>query len=408
MKVFLYEHITGGGLAEEVWDPSFAAQALVMQHTMSNALTSAGHDVLLIHDRRVDNRFLPKRTESHEVANLDDWQHKIELTCEEADIGIVIAPEDEGTLSRVMKIIRSTGLQVIGPDSKSSDLCSDKVNCVSLFNDLSVEIPTTITGTKNRILNESGSIEYPVVVKPAMSSGATHLMLVRNSREMDAALKTLDETNASNQILVQEYLKGIDASVSLLVGVDWIEILSVNRQYVSLEGPDSKSSYLGGECPFEHPGANMAIESSRKIVNALPGLKGYVGIDFILKDSKAFAIEINPRLTVSAVGIARTRGHHALASTLACRAEKPPELHPFNGYSTFQEFGNPSILRRHPSLMTFIEVSHLDGVASPPIPLDQQTIRPYLCAWGATVKESRENLLGLIREVHLRFAEASE
>ncbi|MHA2161102.1 MAG: ATP-grasp domain-containing protein [Candidatus Thorarchaeota archaeon] len=408
MKVFLYEHITGGGLAGEAWDPSFAAQALVMQHTMSNALTSTGHDVLLAHDKRIDNKLLPKKAKIYEVAIPEDWQQKIASACEEADIGIVIAPEDEGILSSVMRIIRSTGLQVIGPDSTSIKLCSDKANCVGLFNDLSVETPVTITGTKDRILNESESIEYPVVVKPSVSSGATHLTLVRNPKEMDTALKILDETTSTNQILVQEYLKGIDASVSLLVGIDWIEILSVNRQYVSLEGPSLKSSYLGGECPFQHSGAEKAIEASRRIVDALPGLQGYVGIDFILKDSNALAIEINPRLTVSAVGIARTRGHLALVSTLSCLDEKQPELHPFNGYSAFREFGAPSILELRSSLMTSIEVSNLDGVASPPIPLDQYTVRPYLCAWGTTAEESRENLLGITREVHRRFAEVSE
>ncbi len=70
---------------------------------------------------------------------------------------------------------------------------------------------------------------------------------------------------------------------------------------------DGHFHYLGGQLPIACHLEARAIALGRQAVDCIPGLRGYVGVDLILGDaadgSEDYAIEINPRLTTSYVGL---------------------------------------------------------------------------------------------------------
>ncbi len=56
-------------------------------------------------------------------------------------------------------------------------------------------------------------------------------------------------------------------------------------------------------------GINKNVFSiAERVVEAFPGLKGYIGIDFVLTEHKAFIVDVNPRLTTSYVGLREISG----------------------------------------------------------------------------------------------------
>jgi predicted ATP-grasp superfamily ATP-dependent carboligase len=62
-------------------------------------------------------------------------------------------------------------------------------------------------------------------------------------------------------------------------------------------------SYSGGRTPLDHPLYGQALEAARRTCEALPGLRGYVGVDLVLTGSEAVVIEVNPRVTTSYLGV---------------------------------------------------------------------------------------------------------
>lgn len=406
MQIFLYEHISGGGLASEDLSLSFAAQGFAMLCTMARSLNHAGHDVSFCYDARIHEQLLPRGNQKKRVSDESSWQDALESLSDSADLGLVIAPEDDGVLVQVLKSIRDRGLDVANPETETVAFCSDKINTANLFEELAIPAPKMIFGTIHDILNDSQELRFPVVIKPAISSGATCTFIAQDTGAlMELAHRPEMEDRVASFIL-QEYVDGDHGSVSLLAGNGKSSILSVNRQNVSLGTSDSNPGYHGGECPFEHPAAKKAIAYSRRICEALTGLRGYVGIDFVFHGKEAYPMEINPRLTVSAIGLERTIGPKGLASIIQCDSGSLPKHPKPSGFAVFEEYID---MKRIPKSLHHVDdyarVMVIPGVSSPPIPLpdDNTVVRPYLCGWGPTRDKARDDLSAIELSMNTRI-----
>jgi len=63
-----------------------------------------------------------------------------------------------------------------------------------------------------------------------------------------------------------------------------------------------------------HPSFNnMIYKFIDDILNVIPGLRGFIGFDFIFNNNKIFLIEINPRFTTSMALIEKCKNNHILS-----------------------------------------------------------------------------------------------
>ena len=73
-------------------------------------------------------------------------------------------------------------------------------------------------------------------------------------------------------------------------------------------------------------------------VNAIPGMKGYVGVDLVLSNDSVWLIEINPRVTTSYIGLRQILSAN-LAEIIwnACTRETLPESVPMAGWVVIEK-----------------------------------------------------------------------
>ena len=126
---------------------------------------------------------------------------------------------------------------------------------------------------------------------------------------------------------------GVAASVSLLADGRCAVALTTNAQRVragrqrSSRGALRPFTYSGGATPLDHPLAARAAEQAVRACEAIPGLRGYVGVDLMLTDSEAFVIEINPRLTTAYLGVRAALDQNVAAlAVAACAGTLPAPL----------------------------------------------------------------------------------
>ena len=126
-------------------------------------------------------------------------------------------------------------------------------------------------------------------------------------------------------MLLQRHVRGVAASVSLLADGRRAVALTTNGQAVKGGRP---FAYRGGMTPLDHPLAGRAGEQAVRTCEAIPGLRGYVGVDLILTGSEAFVIEVNPRLTTAYLGVRAALDQNIAAMALAACAGTLPEPSP--------------------------------------------------------------------------------
>ena len=77
-----------------------------------------------------------------------------------------------------------------------------------------------------------------------------------------------------------------------------------------MELKDDKGTYLGGKIPYESKYKDEAFEIATKAIEAIDGMKGFVGVDLLINaDEKdvysVYLLEINSRFTTPYVGLSK-------------------------------------------------------------------------------------------------------
>jgi predicted ATP-grasp superfamily ATP-dependent carboligase len=198
---------------------------------------------------------------------------------------------------------------------------------------------------------------FPLVIKPARGAGCEGVHLARTTGQLRSAVAVLRRTGSRRPLLLQRYVPGVAASVSLLADGVRAMALAVNGQTVSARrdaiGNAACSaarpfSYRGGRTPLDHPQAMPAIEAALRTCHALPGLRGYVGVDLVLTRSEAIVIEVNPRLTTAYLGVRATLRQNVAGLALAACAgslPRPPVVRRTVRFTASGRIGSASVAR---------------------------------------------------------------
>jgi len=237
----------------------------------------------------------------------------------------LVAPEMDRCLERLAKRVERCGKVLLGPGSEAIRHASDKAALARSLRNVGVSYPsTTLLSRDGDATTAARLLGYPVVVKPRRGAGCCGVSLARNDRELQRSVVRARAASENASILLQRYVPGVAASVSLLAGGGRAVALAVNRQRVSHA---KQFAYRGGTTPFDHPMSDLARETAVRVVELFPGLRGYVGVDLVLTKTDAVVIEVNPRLTTAYLGVrAVTKQNVAALAIAACDGIIPRTL----------------------------------------------------------------------------------
>jgi predicted ATP-grasp superfamily ATP-dependent carboligase len=242
-----------------------------------------------------------------------------------ADFTLVIAPECGGRLEHLCREVMRVGGRLLGPSPDAVRLTADKLALSQRWRTRRVPTPTTW-----RLGEELPGV--PVVIKPRDGAGSqamclsvgTDLRSVRPGSPGWAGWtdrRSVPTETWPGPMIAQQHISGFAASVAFLVGPSQTVALAPCEQLLSADG---RFTYLGGRLPLSPNLADRAIRIATAAVQCVPGLSGYVGVDVVLgDDGRDWAIEINPRLTTSYVGLRRLARSNLAAAMLAIVRGEP-------------------------------------------------------------------------------------
>ena len=305
MKLFVYEHITSGALAGQALPNSLAQEGDSMLAAILQDLAEQPQlDLLILRDSRLDNITALPLTAAFEVLwvqHSKQFEKQWEKALQQADNTFVIAPETDNQLTNIQHNIIDRSNTYLGSSQEATLLSSNKLRCSQHL--LAHDIATVKTQTVSQWQTECIDIADGIVIKPIDGAGCIDTMLFQTTDEAADYLQKMSPDQLSS-LIVQPYIKGSAASLSLFISDNTVNLLSINRQQIKQQ----KSQLIFYGCDVNAISASeLSQRDAQKIADeiykVLPGLWGFVGIDLVLTPSGPIVIEINPRLTTSYIGL---------------------------------------------------------------------------------------------------------
>jgi tyramine---L-glutamate ligase len=215
-----------------------------------------------------------------------------------ADGTLVIAPEIDNLLYQRCRWVEEAGGRLLGPSSEAVRVTGDKLETARRLQSANVPTPPCTR------IGEHYDRGWPAVLKPRHGAGSQATFLVPEPGALPDLQSQAAGAGVSGDLLLQPFVPGLACSIAFLVGPAGGLPLVPCRQHLS---DDGRFHYLGGALPLPTPLAERAIRLGRRAVDAVSGLRGFVGVDLVLGEkedgSEDWVIEINPRLTTSYIGL---------------------------------------------------------------------------------------------------------
>ena len=289
MRVFAFEFFSGGGLLHQPLESSVVREGDLMLRTLAGELGRIGGvHVVVSRDSRLPPVEGCETLWPVQGENLDGLFARGVMA---ADAVWPTAPEGGGTLERLAAEVETAGRILLGPRPAAVRIAASKRETARLLEHSGVRVVPT-WGAGERLPALPGAW----VVKPDDGAGCDGLELLADHAEAARQLE------ASGGILVaQPWVEGEPWSLSLLCAGGRAHLLSCNRQRLRREnGGLSLESILVNARPLADP---RVTRLGDEVASAIPGLRGYVGVDFLLTSDGPAVLEVNPRLTTSYCGL---------------------------------------------------------------------------------------------------------
>jgi predicted ATP-grasp superfamily ATP-dependent carboligase len=368
LRILVYEHVSGGGFANEELSPSVLSEGYGMLRSLISDLKTAGHNVTTLLDSRL-KAFNPLIEADNMVliSSSNELNINLRKLSGTVDAVYIIAPESGQTLKKLVELVEASGGLSLNGQTGALRKASNKMTIYEVFEKRRFTVPETVMIGLNeniqqikRIVSELG---FPLVFKPIDGVGCCGLSIVKDESHMVAAVRKIAKESLSKHFIAQKLIEGINVSASVISAGENALSITLNKQIVTLASPYEKSSYTGGSVPFDHVLEDEALKAAQKAVESISGLRGYVGVDMVLTRNGPFVIEVNPRLTTSYIGLRKTVNFNPAQAIIdAVLRRQLPENMQRAGYAFFSKVKVP------PACQIMSETYRLKEVVSPPFP----------------------------------------
>jgi len=224
----------------------------------------------------------------------DNISSYLERIKSKIDVAWIVAPETENEL--IIAKEKLIGKRWIGCEKNALFLSTSKSLTKGKL------LQHNILNPDSKIFSKPFSCEY--IVKPEDGAGCENTYKYSTLKKALNAQRIIQ--TSGGKAIIEKFIPGQSMSFSMLCSITSTEVIVINRQIIEIE-KNGKLVYRGIRRINFDTNMNLKnkiIKVAEKIREAIPGLKGFVGVDFILDQyDNVCVIEINPRITCAYIGL---------------------------------------------------------------------------------------------------------
>jgi D-alanine-D-alanine ligase len=212
------------------------------------------------------------------------------------DVAFIALHGQLGEDGRIQSILEQASIPYTGPGVKASALAFDKIKTQTLLKEHSIHVAPHLIlnkGEQNIVSLIEKKLGLPVVVKPPREGSSIGVTLVKEAKDLPAALELAWQY--SPDILVEKFIKGRELTVGIL-GQDALPIVEISYTdeffNFSAKYQTKTTNYI-----VPAPLSTCVSQDIRAIalaVHRILGCEDMSRIDFILgEDGHPYVLEVN-------------------------------------------------------------------------------------------------------------------
>lgn len=217
------------------------------------------------------------------------------------DLAFIALHGKFGEDGRVQAILEAMNIRYTGPGVLASGICMDK--------DIAKRVLSTygIRTAKWWTIRKGEEFTYPkeyekLIVKPNSGGSSIGVHFISNQQELDEALK--DIFTMDDEAIMEEVIEGDEVSVPIIDGVAYppIKIEALKGTYFDYTSKYSDGGAREYVTKFSDNLEKELKEFTEKTYYAAK-CKGYSRVDFLVRDDKAYFMEVNtlPGMTATSL-----------------------------------------------------------------------------------------------------------
>ena len=205
--------------------------------------------------------------------------------------------------------IEASGGKIIGTSPDSIDLAEDRERFNSLMRELNVLQPeSAIAKSSGEALLKSKDLGFPIIVRPSYVLGGRAMEIVYSESELEKYLTEAVKASNERPVLMDRFLN--DAKE---VDVDAISD-GLNICICGILEHIEEAGIHSGDSTMVLPPYSLSekvineIKEKTKNIGLKLKVKGFLNIQYAIKDEKVFIIEVNPRASRTVPFISKAVG----------------------------------------------------------------------------------------------------
>jgi carbamoyl-phosphate synthase large subunit len=219
------------------------------------------------------------------LPNIQDENYipKLLQLCIKENINVLISFSDIdiNILTNHHKELHKIGVIPLLPSPKVNRICLDKYAAYQFYQQHGFKTPQTFIDLETALASlDTGSLSFPVILKPRYGSGSAHIFVARNVRELEVFF------HYQPDMLIQERLAGQEYGLDICSDLQGQVLAVVPRKKIAMRSGETDQA--------EVHYAPELIDFGLHLGQALKHV-GPLDCDLFVLDNEIYVLEVNPR-----------------------------------------------------------------------------------------------------------------